>query len=107
MYNKCLVKIEKAFNLCSIVFEKEDDHIYVTVTTAQLTLEQHGFELCRPTYTEFLIVNPVVLDDRWFLQSMDVQLWKGGLTVKKVKVNFCVADLLPQPLHCLRVSFVF
>lgn len=49
------------------------------------------------------MVNPVVLDDRWFLQSMDVQLWKGGLTVKKVKVNFCLCSgSAPPTLHCLR-----
>ena len=51
VYNKFLVKIEKALNVCSKVFEREDDHIHVNFTTAQLTLEQHGFELCRSTYT--------------------------------------------------------
>ena len=48
VYNKCLVKIEKALNLCSIVFGREDDHIHVNVITAQLTLSNMSLNCVGP-----------------------------------------------------------
>ena len=43
----------------------------------QLTLEQHGFELCRSTYRRifFPTVNTVVLHDPWLVESMDAEWW--------------------------------
>ena len=40
----------------------------------QLTLEQHGFELCRSTYRRtFSTVNTIVLHDPWLVESMDAK----------------------------------
>ena len=61
-----------------------------------LTPEQHGFELCRSTYTQiFSTVDTTVLHDPQLLESMDVEphIWRnwvsGGLTLIYMQVFDC------------------
>lgn len=47
--------------------------LYEVYFKAQLTLEQHMFELCQSTYTQifFSVVNSIVLHNLWLVEPVD------------------------------------